>query len=193
MRCPSCGSIYYIKNGKKAGNQRYWCYDCGCNYTKDSWNGYSPKETKVKQEAVKLFLDGKSSREIKKETNIPDRTVLSWIRVIIRNIAEIDQIQKEFDFRLDERNRLDYLNNIIKKQGMTHPLSIEQLRSLKKKHLNAILLLIRHRPKMRKRSGNAPKEKCSEIARQNSIKEGELFTIPKRVKIGNRKVKRHLY
>ena len=193
MRCPSCGSIYYVKNGKKNGKQRYRCYDCGCNYTQDTWKGYTPKEIKVKQKAVKLFLEGNSSRDIKKETNIPDRTVLSWIRLIIRNISEIDQIKNEFDFQTDDLNRLESLNKAIKDQKMVHPLSIDQLRSLKGKHLIAILLLLRHRPKKRNRPKNAPQERCSEIVKRKSIKDGELFTVPARVKIGNRKVKRHFY
>ena len=186
MQCPSCGSIYYVKNGKIRGNQRYKCYDCGCTYTKGMWNGRSEKD---KRNALELYLNGKSSREIKKEIGIPDTTVLSWIRLLIKNISEIEQIKKEFDLRYDEKNKLTYLNDQIKKKKLIPPLSVNNLKTLKDKHLDAMLFLMRHRPKKRKRPKSAPTERCAKIVRFSDIKEG--FSISPVVKIGKRKVKRH--
>ena len=184
MQCPSCGSIYYVKNGKIRGKQRYKCYDCGCTYTQSTWNGRLLTD---KQRAVKNYLKGLSSREIKKKINIPDTTVLYWVRLLIKNISEIDQIMGEFDFRLDELNKLKSLKSAIQNSGMTFPLSINQIKMLSNRHLDALILLIRHRPKQRKRLPSAPTERCAKIVNLQVIFQNNTV-----VKIGKRKVKCHL-
>ena len=189
MQCPSCGSIYYVKNGKIQGKQRYKCYDCGCTYTQSTWKGHPLAD---KQRAVKNYLKGLSSRKICKKINIPDTTVLYWVRSLIKNIPEIDQIMGEFDFRLDELNKLRSLKSAIQNSGMTFPLSINQIKMLSNRHLDALLLLIRHRPKQRKRPPTAPPERCAKIVNLQVIKGSSLFQNNAVVKIGKRKVKCHL-
>lgn len=189
MQCPSCGSIYYRKNGHIRGKQRYQCYDCGCTYTQEIWNGHLLKD---KKRAIKYYLKGQSSRETRDLIGIPDTTILSWVRLLIKNISEIDLIMKEFDFRQDELGKLSHLVSVIKKKGMIFPLSIEQIRALSAHHLDAFLLLIRHRPKRRKRSNNAPMTRCAKAINPSSSKLNEKECLKNAVKIGKRRVKRHV-
>ena len=190
MQCPSCGSIYYIKNGKNnKGKQRFKCYDCGCTYTQEIWNGHLLKD---KKRAIKHYLKGHSSRETRKDIGIPDTTLLSWIRLLIKNISEIDQIITEFDFRNDELGRLSHLKSEIKKNGMVCPLSIKDVRKLSTDHLAAILLLIRHRPKQRKKSNNAPATRCAKTVNPSNIRLDKIEHLKDTVKIGKKRVKRHV-
>lgn len=190
MQCPSCGSIYYIKNGKNnKGKQRFKCHDCGCTYTQEIWNGHLLKD---KKRAIKHYLKGHSSRETRKYIGIPDTTLLSWIRLLIKNISEIDQIMMEFDFRNDELGRLSHLKSKIKENGMVCPLSIEDVRKLSRDHLAAILLLIRHRPKQRKKSNNAPATRCAKTINPSNIRLDKIEHLKDTVKIGKRRVKRHV-
>lgn len=190
MKCPSCGSIYYIKNGKNSKEkQRFKCYDCGCTYTQEVWNGHLLKN---KKRAVEYYLKGHSSREIRKYIGIPDTTILSWVRLLIKNISEIDQIMTEFDFRNDELGRLSHLKSTIKKNGMVFPLSIGQVRTLSAHHLDALLLLIRHRPKQRKKSNNAPPVRCAKAVNPSNIRLDRVESLKNTVKIKKRWVKRHV-
>ena len=189
MKCPSCGSIYYVKNGNIRHKQRYKCYDCGCTYTQATWKGRH--SLTCKKAAVTLYLKGKTAREIKKEMGIADTTVLTWVRLLIENISHIDRIMEEFDWRLDELNKLKELQNKIKKEDWTFPLSVKRIRKLYPRYLNTLLMLIRHRPKQRKKSNKSLTKRCSKLVKPSVIKEGSYWRSPTVVKINGRKVKCH--
>lgn len=82
MFCPKCQSSNKIKNGIVHGMQRYRCLVCGCNYTKSNPRGY---RSKIKTEAIHLYKNGKSFREIEKITGISNVTIMRWVKKSIQS------------------------------------------------------------------------------------------------------------
>jgi hypothetical protein len=58
------------------GKQRYRCKVCGFNYT----TGFRGKPIELRQEALKLYLDGMGFRAIGRVLNVSNVTVLNWVR-----------------------------------------------------------------------------------------------------------------
>jgi transposase-like protein len=58
------------------GKQRYRCKTCGFNFT----TGFRGKPMEVRQQALKLYLEGLGFRAIGRELNVSNVTVLNWVR-----------------------------------------------------------------------------------------------------------------
>jgi transposase len=58
------------------GKQRYRCKTCGFNFT----TGFRGKPMEVRQQALKLYLEGLGYRAIGRELNVSNVTVLNWVR-----------------------------------------------------------------------------------------------------------------
>ena len=76
-QCKKCGSIRTVKAGKLAGNQRYKCKDCGCQFQPNRLKG---KAESTKRLAVLLYLCGLSMRTIAKIVKTDVHAVYRWIR-----------------------------------------------------------------------------------------------------------------
>lgn len=78
--CPRC-----FKNTKQsrdgrtpAGSQRYRCGLCGCRYTPfPKEQGY---EEEVRFQALQLYLEGNSMREIGRILNVNHQSIANWIK-----------------------------------------------------------------------------------------------------------------
>lgn len=90
-----------IKNGLKAGQQRYHCKSCGFNFTK----GYRGKGEVFKQQALKLYLEGLGFRAIGRVIGVSNVTVLNWVRAYGQKAEQVldeQPIQKVKTAELDE-------------------------------------------------------------------------------------------
>jgi len=58
------------------GKQRYRCKICGFNYT----TGFRGKPLEVRQQALKLYLEGLGFRAIGRILGVSNVTVLNWVR-----------------------------------------------------------------------------------------------------------------
>lgn len=76
VKCPSCGASQVSKNGRRKGKQNYLCKQCGRQFF-DSYSslGYPPE---TRQECLKLYLEGKSFREVERLTGVSHNTVIRW-------------------------------------------------------------------------------------------------------------------
>ncbi len=82
--CPRCNSrLNQAKDGRtNAGSQRFRCRQCGCRYTpapKDQ--GY---DEEVRFEALQLFLEGYSMREIGRRLQVNHQSIANWMRAYAR-------------------------------------------------------------------------------------------------------------
>ncbi|MGV3641491.1 MAG: transposase-like zinc-binding domain-containing protein [Adhaeribacter sp.] len=76
MTCKRCGGNDSHKNGMMNGKQRYRCKICGFNYT----TGFRGKPLEVRQQALKLYLEGLGFRAIGRILGVSNVTVLNWVR-----------------------------------------------------------------------------------------------------------------
>lgn len=78
-RCPRCGGVEsQNKDGfTPAGSQRYRCKQCQTRYTpKPKEQGY---DEEVRLQALSLYLEGLSLREISKLLSVNHQSIANWI------------------------------------------------------------------------------------------------------------------
>lgn len=62
----------------RSGSQRYWCKGCGHKYTPEATeHGYAES---VRQEALRLYVDGLNQRRIARILKVSHPTVANWIK-----------------------------------------------------------------------------------------------------------------
>jgi transposase-like protein len=76
MICKRCGGNQSHKNGMMNGKQRYRCKSCGFNFT----TGFRGKPIELRQQALKLYLEGLGFRAIGRILGVSNVTVLNWVR-----------------------------------------------------------------------------------------------------------------
>jgi hypothetical protein len=76
MDCPKCKSTNYMKQGYVGARQRYKCKSCGYLYSVE----YRGKPMKMKQDALKLYLEGMGYRGIGRFLKVSAVSVMNWIR-----------------------------------------------------------------------------------------------------------------
>lgn len=102
--CPKCyQSTRQARDGRTpAGSQRYRCGLCGTRYTPfPKEQGYDPE---VRFQALQLFLEGYSMREIGRRLNVNHQSVVNWMRDYARflppdlppDIAELARLEGVF-------------------------------------------------------------------------------------------------
>ena len=114
MKCKKCNDEKnQIKAGKtKAGTQKYKCKICGKYYVLESKNRSYSEEFKKK--AIKLYMEGNSSRAVSRILGIGKNMCLYWIRKYAKelepketpnervNVIEMDElysfVEKKTDF-----------------------------------------------------------------------------------------------
>lgn len=75
--CPRCQSSHrQVKIGFQHGKQRYRCSTCGCRYTPEG-KRYSDE---MRHEAVRMYVDGMSLRQIARHLGVVHQTVANWVQ-----------------------------------------------------------------------------------------------------------------
>lgn len=102
--CPRCDkSVRQARDGRTpAGSQRYRCGVCGCRYTpQPKEHGY---EEEVRFQALQLYLEGHSLREVGRRLNVNHQSIANWMRDYARylppdmppDIAELARLEGLF-------------------------------------------------------------------------------------------------
>jgi transposase-like protein len=102
--CPRCNSrTKQARDGRTpAGSQRYRCRDCGCRYTPfPKEHGY---DEEIRFEALQLFLEGNSMREVGRLLNVNHQSIANWMKAYARylppdlppDIAELARLEGLF-------------------------------------------------------------------------------------------------
>ncbi len=157
--CPNCYSEHIVKNGKSHNKQRFMCDDCLYSFTVYDWPGVPLKR---KQTILKAIFRQKSIAKYMQHPSYPlsRTTIQTWLKQLKKNIAEIEVIKTERKWFPHELRMLENIQNFIQKKQWTHPLTTQQLRELfKTQLLDALMLLVQHRPLPRKKVQKNPR-KC---------------------------------
>lgn len=87
-KCPDCQETSgQVKIGfNTSGSQRYWCKRCGRKYTPEpTAHGYAEA---IRQEAVRLYVDGLNQRRIARTLKVSHQTVANWIKAHADTLPE---------------------------------------------------------------------------------------------------------
>ena len=79
MACPKCGINHHqSKAGRnRSGSQRYQCTQSGAKYTPQCHHHGYPRE--LRQQAIKLYVDGMNFRRIARHLGVNHQTVVNWV------------------------------------------------------------------------------------------------------------------
>ncbi len=86
--CPRCHAPeFQIKDGRtSAGSQRYKCKQCGRRYTP------TPRESgydeEVRLQALTLYLEGVSLREVARILSVNHQSVANWVNAYVDDMPE---------------------------------------------------------------------------------------------------------
>ena len=81
MQCPECHSTHIRKNGKKQGKQNHICVACGRQFI----DHYAPPQgysDAVKQECLKLYVNGMGFRAIERVKGVHHTTIITWVKQV---------------------------------------------------------------------------------------------------------------
>lgn len=104
MKCPKCGSEHIRKNGTKQGQQNHICVECGRQFINPSAQTKTYPET-IKQNCLKMYLNGMGFRAIERVTGVHHTTVIYWVRQkgeklpdfipteVIPDVGELDELE----------------------------------------------------------------------------------------------------
>jgi transposase-like protein len=110
MICKRCGGNDSHKNGMMNGKQRYRCKSCGFNYT----TGFRGKPVELRQQALKLYLEGMGFRAIGRMLDVSNVTVLNWVRAYGLQSRHIQDEQPPGDDKpADEMSKHPPLDTLI--------------------------------------------------------------------------------
>jgi transposase-like protein len=87
-QCPHCGTHgKQVKNGyTAAGSQLYKCKNCGRKYTtRPKAIGY---DLAIRQQAIRLVLDGNSQRQAARHAGVSHGTVANWIKAYVDSLPD---------------------------------------------------------------------------------------------------------
>jgi transposase-like protein len=79
VQCPDCESSKIRKNGKRRGKQNHICVECQRQFIE----GYEPAKgysKQVKQECLKMYLNGMGFRAIERVKGVHHTTVIYWVK-----------------------------------------------------------------------------------------------------------------
>ncbi len=89
--CPHCHATrYQVKAGfNRSGSQRYRCTPCGRKYTPDPQpQGYVDA---VRQQAVRLYVDGLNLRRIARLLQVNHQSVANWVKSYVDQLPNAPQ------------------------------------------------------------------------------------------------------
>lgn len=93
--CPKCKSMNFRKDGIVKSKQRYFCKDCKLRFTVEQVG----KPSKIKRDALILYLEGLGFRSIGRYLNVSHVAVFNWIKSFgerleeFRNPEDIDVVE----------------------------------------------------------------------------------------------------
>jgi transposase-like protein len=101
---PQCKSTNIHKNGHKKGKQNYICVNCGRQFIDnyESHQGYDPA---VKQDCLRMYVNGMGFRAIERVTGVHNTTVMDWVKKVgerlpdyyhpeqIPEVGELDELE----------------------------------------------------------------------------------------------------
>ena len=104
MQCSYCESTEIRKNGKRRGKQNHICKRCGRQFIDvyEPPKGYSDD---IKQQCLKLDVNGMGFRAIERSTGVHHTTIINWLKQIgeqlpdapekddIPEVGELDELE----------------------------------------------------------------------------------------------------
>lgn len=110
--CPKCHSQSHVKNGFIRGKQRYKCKNCLCNFTHG--DGRVKYDNKIRNLAVRMYLNNCGFRRISEILEIPLSTSFGWIKKAGQIVDDMVRERKEQVEKI-EVLEMDELFTFIKK------------------------------------------------------------------------------
>lgn len=90
MQCPRCSSTHLRKNGIKQSKQNYICANCHRQFI----DAYDPPRTypdEMKQECLKLYVNGMGFRAIERVKGVHRTTVIYWVKQLGEQLDDAPQ------------------------------------------------------------------------------------------------------
>lgn len=107
MQCPYCGSTQIRKNGKRKGKQNHICTACNRQFIDvyDPPKGYSEE---LKQECLKMYLNGMGFRAIERVKGVHHTTIIYWVKQLGKKLPDAPKEEA-----IPEVGELDELETFI--------------------------------------------------------------------------------
>jgi transposase-like protein len=102
MNCPRCQrkNKQHKVGRTTAGSQRYRCYVCKHTYTPiKKERGYSDE---LRQQALRLYVDGMNLRRIGRQLGIHHQTVANWVKAYVSQLPEAPMPEQVKAAEMDE-------------------------------------------------------------------------------------------
>jgi transposase-like protein len=96
--CPKCKSMNFRKDGIVKSKQRYFCRDCKFRFTVEQVG----KLSKIKRDALILYLEGLGFRSIGRYLNVSHVAVFNWIKSFGERLDEFRNPEDIEVVELDE-------------------------------------------------------------------------------------------
>ena len=112
VSCFRCHSNFYVKNGFVRGKQRYKCKNC--LYSFIDGDGRNKYDNKIRNLAVRMYLNNCGFRRISEILEVPLSTSFSWIK---KAGKIVDEMVKERKNQVEEIEilEMDELFTFVKK------------------------------------------------------------------------------
>jgi transposase-like protein len=81
MQCPDCQSTHIRKNGKRRGKQNYICVRCRRQFI-DRYTEAQGYSDDIKQQCLRMYVNGMGFRGIERVTGVHHTTVISWVKQV---------------------------------------------------------------------------------------------------------------
>lgn len=81
MQCPECQSTHIRKNGKRKGKQNYICVRCSRQFI-DSYSAPQGYSDDIKQQCLRMYVNGMGFRGIERVTGVHHTTVIYWVKQV---------------------------------------------------------------------------------------------------------------
>ncbi len=107
MQCPYCESNKTRKNGFRRGKQNHKCTSCNRQFVEfhSPPRGYSDE---VKQQCLKMYLNGMGFRAIERVTGVHHTTVIYWVKQLGNQLPDTPEIEA-----IPEVGELDELETFV--------------------------------------------------------------------------------
>ncbi|MBD1846723.1 IS1 family transposase [Cyanobacteria bacterium FACHB-63] len=87
MQCPECQSTHIRKNGKRRGKQNYICVDCSRQFI-DSYSAPQGYRDDIKQQCLRMYVNGMGFRGIERVTGVHHTTVIYWVKQVGEHLPD---------------------------------------------------------------------------------------------------------
>lgn len=96
--CPKCTSTNIRKDGKVNGKQRWLCKDCTYHFSVM----HIGKPSKLKEDAIKLYLEGLGFRAIGRFLGVSHVSVFNWVKEAGTKLDNLESSSEIAVIELDE-------------------------------------------------------------------------------------------